>query len=76
MHGCFLIVAESDLESESVCLLPEDELILQQPLQDLDYITGISLFHSLLFIFFLFWGPYNFQVYMLSVRTVYLDLPS
>ena len=58
MHGCFLIVAESDLESESVCLLPEDELILKQPLQDLDYSTGVSLFHSLLFIFFLFWVLY------------------
>ncbi|XP_050282822.1 uncharacterized protein LOC126723451 isoform X2 [Quercus robur] len=33
------ISSESDLESESVCLLPEDELILQQPLQNLDYIT-------------------------------------
>ncbi|XP_065632629.1 putative disease resistance protein RGA4 isoform X2 [Quercus suber] len=49
---------ESDLESKSVCLLPEDELILQQPLQDWDCIIGISLFHSLLFIFFLFWGLY------------------
>ena len=26
MHGCFLIVAESDLESESVCSFPEEEL--------------------------------------------------
>ncbi|XP_050282823.1 uncharacterized protein LOC126723451 isoform X3 [Quercus robur] len=36
------ISSESDLESESVCLLPEDELILQQPLQNLDYITEPS----------------------------------
>ena len=63
MHGCFLIVAESDLESESVCSLPEDELILQQPLQDLDYITGISLFHSLLFFLFSFLG----SIYLLRL---------
>ena len=56
VYGCFLIIAES----ESVCLLPEDELILQQALQDLDYFTVILLFHYLLFIIFFFFGVYIF----------------
>ena len=59
MCGCFLIIAES----ESVCLLPEDELILQQALQDLDYFTVISLFHSLLFIYSSFLG----SIYLLRL---------
>ncbi|KAK7834945.1 putative disease resistance protein rga4, partial [Quercus suber] len=42
----YWVFKESDLESESVCLLPEEELILQQPLQDLDYITDFVLVKS------------------------------